>query len=93
MVQGAIARAAPQATERELKLIDLGSSGKPGFYFSATDKAPEPDGFKYLTQGAIAVDELRVAFTILSNGENNQAVAQALEMLRSVRRARSKGAA
>jgi hypothetical protein len=90
MVQGALAQAAPQAVESELKISDLGSSGKPGYYFSATDRAPEADGFKFLTQGAIAVDELRVAFTILSKGEDNQAVGQALEMLRSVRGLRAK---
>ena len=66
---------------------DLGASGKTGYYFSATDRAPEPGGYKYLTQGVLGMHELRVAFTVLANGQSQEPTAQALELLRSLRRA------
>ena len=93
LAQSAAHRAQPQAVEAELKLKDLGASGKSGYDFSATDRQPEPGGFKHLTQGAVSVNELRVTFTILVNGEPQQTTALALELLRSMRRAPHKGAA
>jgi hypothetical protein len=49
-----------------------GESGM-GYYFSATDRAPKPGEFKYLTQGILHIGELVASFTILSNdgGEAN----------------------
>ena len=87
LVQGAADTIRPRAIEPELKLIDLGATGKVGYYFSATDRAPEPGGFKHLTQGAMGMGELRLTFTILINGEPAEPVAQALALLRSMRRA------
>ena len=87
-VQAGAAQAKPRAVEAELPLKDLGTSGKTGYYFSATDRAPEPGGYKYLTQGVLGMNELRVAFTVLANGQPQEpTTAQALELLRSMRRA------
>lgn len=87
LVQGAADRVRPRAVEPELKLSDLAATGRPGYYFSATDRAPEPGGFRHLTQGAVAAGELRVSFTILANGEADEPTSQALALLRSMRRA------
>lgn len=86
-VQGAATRAKPKAVEAELPLKDLGASGKVGYYFSATDRAPDAGGFKHLTQGALGMNELQVTFTVLANGQAEEPTALALEMLRSLRRA------
>jgi hypothetical protein len=80
--QGALS----QAVEKSLPLHVLRGANIQGSYFSATDRAPEPGGFKYLTQGAISIQGLPVTFTILSNGAPQAAVEPALQMLQSARR-------
>ncbi|MES2609034.1 MAG: hypothetical protein V4679_02285 [Pseudomonadota bacterium] len=87
LVQAGATRAQPKAVESDLPLKDLGAPGKTGYYFSATDRAPEPDGYKHLTQGMLGMNELRVTFTVLVNGAPQEPTAQALELLRSLRRA------
>ena len=86
LVQGAASGVQPKAVERELPLREIAATDKAGYYFDATDKAPEPDGYKFLTQGAIGFKELRVTFTILVNGEPAKVRGQALEALRTMRR-------
>lgn len=66
-----ISRAADQAmTQSVEKMITVkeitGESGT-GYYFSATDKAPKPGEFKYMTQGNLRVGELVLLFTVLTN--------------------------
>lgn len=75
-----------QAVERELPVVEFSGPSGFGAYFSATDRAPEPDGYKYLTQGLWAMGEVRVTFTILVNGEPAPLVKQALETIQSLRR-------
>ncbi|MFG6485661.1 hypothetical protein ACG04R_03195 [Roseateles sp. BYS78W] len=87
MVQRSADRIRPRAVEPELKLHDLDATGKVGYYFSATDAAPEPGGFKSMSQGAVGMGELRVTFTILVNGEPAEPTSQALALVRSMRRA------
>lgn len=91
LVQGAAGQARSRAVETELPLKDLMASGKSGYYFSATDRQPEPGGYKYLTQGAVTVNELRVTFTVLVNGQAQPTTDLALELLRSMRRAPPRG--
>jgi hypothetical protein len=82
MVQRAADGAQPNAVEKTLKIIELqGASGR-GYYFSATDKAPEAGGYKYLTQGALLVGELTVTFTILTNVDKRDVESAALTMLK-----------
>lgn len=89
IVEDSASRAAPSAVERDLPIRALaGSSGK-GFYFSATDRNPEPGGYRYLTQGAIVIDDLTVTFTILTNSGSGDAVTDALQMIKEIRRIRS----
>lgn len=87
LVRAAADKARPHAVESELKLRELGAAARHGYYFSATDRKPEPGGYRHLTQGAMALDALRVTFTILVNGEPREPTAQALELLRSMRHA------
>jgi len=91
MVQRAADANQPNAVEKTLKLIYLeGSSGR-GYYFSATDKAPEKGGYKFLTQGALLVDELAVTFTILTNDGQKDVESAALDMVKGATHAQGKG--
>ncbi|HEY7676568.1 MAG TPA: hypothetical protein VIG69_05830, partial [Candidatus Methylomirabilis sp.] len=56
-----------------------------GYYFSATDRAPKPGEYKFMTQGMLRVGSLLVTFTILTNDGQGNIVADALAMLRSAR--------
>lgn len=75
-----------QSVEKSLPIRNFGARGVQGHYFSATDKAPKPGEFKYMTQGALSVGALAVTFTILSNGHPQAAVEPALRMLSAARR-------
>jgi hypothetical protein len=91
MVQRAADNAQPNAVEKTLKIIELqGSSGR-GYYFSATDKAPEPGSYKFLTQGILAVGELAVTFTILTKDGQGDVAGAALTMLKGAIHVKEKG--
>jgi hypothetical protein len=91
MVQRAADNAQPNAVEKTLKIIELqGSSGR-GYYFSATDKAPEPGSYKFLTQGILKVGELAVTFTILTNNDKKDVESAALTMIKSAIQVKEKG--
>ena len=77
------------AVEETLDLVRFeGRSGAPGFYFSATDKAPGPGDYKFVTQGALKVGDFMVTFTILTNDGQREIVRQALEMLKGAAQVR-----
>jgi hypothetical protein len=54
------------AVEKQLVVSPL-AGPNPGYFYSLTDRAPGPGEYRYLTQGAVAVDDLLVTFTFLSN--------------------------
>ena len=87
LVQRAADDAEPRAVEHDLQLIDFSGPAGYGAYFSATDRDPEPDGYKHLTQGILVATDLRVSFTILVNGNPMATLQQALTTLRTMRRA------
>lgn len=89
LVQGAADNARSKAVEKTLSLAELSGPGLFGYYFAATDRSPEPNGYKFLTQGAMAFGELRITFTILTNEDSKSATAAALSMLRTLRRSKS----
>jgi hypothetical protein len=71
-----------QSVERSLALQSLvGASGR-GYYFRATDRAPKPGEWKYLTQGIIRTGAIALAFTILTNDGQAPIEKAALEMIR-----------
>ena len=82
-VQRAADGAKSQAVEKSIPLVEFSSSTGPGYYFSATDKAPKPGEFKYMTQGMLKVSDLSVTFTILTNDGQEQVTRDAIAMLRS----------
>lgn len=67
LVERAAAGLAAQSVEGTLAIKELGGAGGPGYYFSATDKAPAPGEFKRLTQGAAQVGKSVLVFTIFTN--------------------------
>ena len=71
----------PHAVEKALPVRELPPGRVYGSYFSATDRAPAPGEFKYMTQGVIAVQGLPVVFTILSDGDRRTSDEPALRML------------
>ena len=82
-VQRGVDGAKTQAVEKELRVVEFQGRSGPGFYFSATDRAPKPDEYKFLTQGIVRVGELSVTFTILTNDGQDAVVKQALDALKS----------
>lgn len=93
LVRRAIQGVQGKAVEKSISLLEFKAGDKVGYYFQATDRDPEPDGYKYLTQGAIQFKELRITFTVLANDSGRQAKDAAMSILRSMRRAKTKGAA
>ena len=86
LVEETAVKLSPQAVERAIPIHEIHGTAGRGYYFSATDKAPGPDEYKYLTQGALAVDDLLLTFTVLTNEANSAVVNDALDVVRSARR-------
>lgn len=74
-----------QSVEDSIEVKELGPTST-GFYFTATDQAPKDGEFKYLNQGVIAVKDLLVSFTILTNDGQDEIVKEALSLLSSAER-------
>ena len=81
-VQNAANHAASQAVENSIPLKEITGNSIQGYYFSATDKAPKPGEYKYMTQGTLQLNELTIPFTILSNDGGETDVSNALNMLK-----------
>lgn len=75
--------AAPQALEPELQVHSLPTHTGEAYVFSATDKDPKPGEYRYMVQGAVNVQGLVCTFTILTDGQNSAALADAIEMIRT----------
>jgi hypothetical protein len=82
-VVAAAKSAASQSVEGVLPVQEIKGVDGSGFYFAATDRATNPREYKYLTQGVIRVGRILLAFTVLTNDGQEQAVRSALKMLRS----------
>ncbi len=70
-----------QAVKNSVSINQYQNESNSGYYFSATDKAPKPGEFKYMTQGMLRVGELFLIFRILTNDDSASIVADALTML------------
>jgi hypothetical protein len=74
------------ATEKRLPLREFeGDSGR-GYFFQATIRAPAAGAWPNLTQGALVVGDLLLAFSILTADPKSPAVERAIGMLRTARR-------
>jgi hypothetical protein len=82
-VGDAAKNAASQSVERVLPIQEIKGVDGRGFYFAATDRAPKPGEYKYLTQGIIRVGKIALAFTILTNDGQEAVVQAALKVLRT----------
>jgi hypothetical protein len=78
----------PFAVESEIKPMEFAGAAGPGFQFFATDAAPRPGEFKYMTRGKLKVGDVSVTFTILTNEGQEAVVRAALAMLKSASRVR-----
>ena len=92
LVERGVREVQPQAVEQSLSLKEMAGVVAKGYYFSATDRQPEPNGYKYMTQGAVMLNELSITFTILVNGETSGPTEKALQMLRGAHRASARPA-
>jgi hypothetical protein len=82
-VGDAAARIRPQAVEESIEIRRLQGGSGIGFYFAATDRAPQPEEFRCMNQGALQAGELTLWFTILTNDGQEAVVADALAMLQA----------
>lgn len=90
LVESAADRVAPQSVEQKLPVKALEGPGKFGYYFSATDRAPKPNEYTYLTQGALVFGDLRISFVLLANGKPEPITQQTLEVLKGLQRSKGK---
>lgn len=75
-----------QSVEDSIEVKEFKGSTNTGYYFTATDQAPKPGEFKYLNQGIIALNDILVSFTILTNDGQEATVQEALSLLSSAER-------
>jgi hypothetical protein len=83
IVTAAARSALSQSVEMTIPVHDLSGPEAHGFYFFATDRAPKPGEWKYLTQGMINIDGTPFAFTILTNDGQEAIAKAALELIRN----------
>jgi hypothetical protein len=72
-----------QSVEMNIPVHELNGPDTHGFYFSATDRAPKPDEWKYLIQGMVTINGAPFAFTILTNDGQESIAKTALELIRT----------
>ena len=72
-----------QSAEPDLRLVKFAGAVGLGYYFSATDRAPNPRGYKFMTDGIVKVGDLALRFTILTNDGQGQVTRDALAMVKS----------
>lgn len=84
-VQRSADHAAKQSVERVIQVQALKGKHGAGHYFSATDRKPRAGEYKYMTQGIVALGEVHLGFTILTNDGQEAVVKDALEMLAGAR--------
>lgn len=76
-------KALAQAVESAFALRELRGPQVFGYFYTLTDRAPEPHGYKYMTQAHLAVGGLAVKATILFNKPDVTAQQIVFEMLRA----------
>jgi hypothetical protein len=83
IVTSASRNALSKSVEMTIPVHDLTGPDARGFYFFATDRAPNPGEWKYLTQGMITIDGAPFAVTILTNDGQEAIAKTALELIRN----------
>jgi hypothetical protein len=75
----------PKAAETNLVVQQMRGVNSIGYFFSLTDKAPNPGEFRYMTRGGMAVGNLLLNATILYSVKDSESVIDALSMLREAK--------
>jgi len=75
----------PKSVENRVVVQQIRGINNIGYFFSLTDKAPNPGEFRYITRGGIAVGNLLLNVTILYRVKDSPSVTNALSMLREAR--------
>ena len=75
----------PNTVETKILLQEIKGVNNIGYYFSVTDKAPNPGEYRYMNRGAIGVGNLLLNATILHRVKESESVKDALSMLREAR--------
>ncbi len=97
LVEASRDRALDGALEQEIPILPLGPPGLRGWYFTSTDRelvesrrAPDPDEYRCIVEGAVVAGPLVLAFGLLDDGDGpHRAVALGLVSGASHRPARS----
>lgn len=76
-------RIQPEAVETYIEVRPLAGANGTGYYFTATEREPKADGFKFMSQGALQVGSLTLWFVLLTNDGQDTVAVQALGMLQS----------
>jgi hypothetical protein len=79
-----------QAVEKEAHLNQLTGAESKGFYFSLTDKAPEPGDYKYMSEGCFVTGEVMTVFTMLYRDATCPDCEQVLRMFSEAKSAKRK---
>jgi hypothetical protein len=73
----------PSTKEKNLSLLDLPGAKDRGWYFTATDLAPKPGEYEYLTRAWVDRETYSFFMTVLTHAIDAPAIPVALEMLGS----------
>lgn len=71
--------------ETKIVLNEIKGMNHPGYYFSVTDKNPEPGEYRYMTRAGIGVGDLLLQVTLLHRVKESGAVKETLSMLRQAK--------
>jgi hypothetical protein len=75
----------PRFVETEIELHEIKGVTRTGYYFSVTDKNPEPGEYRYMTRAGIGVGDLLLHVTVLHRVKASGEVKETLSMLRGAR--------
>jgi hypothetical protein len=76
-----------KTVETKITLQEMKGVSGTGYFFSLTDKAPEPGEYRYMTRGGIGVGKLLLSATIFHRVKDSESVKEGLSMLREARQA------
>ena len=71
--------------ETKIVLNEIKGTTHTGYYFSVTDKNPEPGEYRYMTRAGIGVGSLLLQVTVLHRVRESGAVKDTLSMLREAK--------
>ena len=88
MVENAVESLRDTAKETEIPIREIRERSVQGYYFTITDKVEDlpPGEYRYLTQGALSLDDLLISFSILTQPETRSVADRALDMIRGLSR-------